>query len=108
MMTPQLLQASGIGPAAVLQAAGVPVKKDMPAVGANFQDHATAFLSYALANPSFPNPGTIAANATYNATVWEEYFTNKTGPIAAVGGSTILYLTRPEIDSPAAAETIRN
>ena len=106
MMTPQLLQASGIGPAAVLKAAGVRVKKDMPAVGANFQDHPTAFLSYALANQSFPNPNTIATNATYNATVWDEYFSNKTGPISAVGGSTVLYLTRPEIDSPAAAAAL--
>ena len=106
MMTPQLLQASGIGPATVLKAAGVVVKKDMPAVGANFQDHPTAFVSYALANQSFPNPNTITNNATYNSTVWDEYFANKTGPIAAVGGSTVLYLTRPEIDSPAAAAAL--
>lgn len=37
--TPQVLQLSGIGPAAWLEAAGVDVKVDLPGVGANFQDH---------------------------------------------------------------------
>ena len=37
--SPQLLQLSGIGPAGVLQAHGVPVLKDVPAVGNHLQDH---------------------------------------------------------------------
>ncbi len=37
--SPQILQLSGIGPAPVLQAAGVPVRHDLPGVGANLQDH---------------------------------------------------------------------
>ncbi|MBE3045805.1 GMC family oxidoreductase N-terminal domain-containing protein [Candidatus Bathyarchaeota archaeon] len=37
--TPQVLQLSGIGPAAWLEAAGVEVRVDLPGVGANFQDH---------------------------------------------------------------------
>lgn len=37
--TPQVLQLSGIGPAAWLEAAGVDVRVDLPGVGANFQDH---------------------------------------------------------------------
>ncbi|KAK3291715.1 uncharacterized protein B0H64DRAFT_477917, partial [Chaetomium fimeti] len=106
LMTPQLLQASGIGPAAVLNAAGVEVKKDMPAVGANFQDHPTIFITYALVNQSFPNSGSITNNATYNETVWEEYFTNKTGPIAASTATTILYFTRPQLESPTAAAAL--
>ncbi|KAK3370445.1 hypothetical protein B0H63DRAFT_440840 [Podospora didyma] len=106
MMTPQLLQASGIGPAAVLKAAGVKVKKDMPAVGANFQDHPTTIISYNLTHLSFPNPDTIANNATYNATVWAEYFANKTGPITRGSATTLLYFTRPELDSPAAASAL--
>lgn len=106
LMTPQLLQASGIGPVTVLKAAGVKVKKDMPAVGANFQDHPTTFITYALANQSFPNPDTIMKNATYNATVWDEYFNNKTGPIAASTATTILYFSRPQLESPAAAAAL--
>jgi choline dehydrogenase-like flavoprotein len=37
--SPRLLQLSGIGPAAVLRAAGVSVVVDLPGVGENLQDH---------------------------------------------------------------------
>ncbi|KAK3347230.1 GMC oxidoreductase-domain-containing protein, partial [Lasiosphaeria hispida] len=106
VQTPQLLQVSGIGPAAVLNAAGIKVKKDLPSVGANFQDHATTLMIFGLSNQSFPNPDSVFSNATYNATVWEEYLTNKTGPIAAASATTILYFSRPQLDTPAAAAAV--
>ena len=37
--SPQLLLLSGIGPAAQLQAMGIPVARDLPGVGQNLQDH---------------------------------------------------------------------
>jgi choline dehydrogenase len=37
--TPQILQLSGIGPAALLQQHGVAVVRDLPGVGENLQDH---------------------------------------------------------------------
>jgi choline dehydrogenase len=37
--SPQLLQLSGIGPAALLAGHGIEVLRDMPGVGANLQDH---------------------------------------------------------------------
>jgi len=37
--SPHLLQRSGLGPAAVLAEAGVPVVRDLPGVGENLQDH---------------------------------------------------------------------
>jgi choline dehydrogenase len=37
--SPQLMQLSGLGPAAHLQKFGIPVIADMPGVGANLQDH---------------------------------------------------------------------
>jgi choline dehydrogenase len=37
--TPRLLQLSGIGPAPVLQAAGIPVRHELSGVGANLSDH---------------------------------------------------------------------
>ena len=55
IQTPQLLQRSGIGPKAVLEKAGVKVKKDHPAVGANLQDHPVAFMIFNITRPSFPN-----------------------------------------------------
>ena len=107
VMTPQLLQVSGIGPATVLKAAGVPVKLHLPSVGANLQDHATAVAQFGLGRQSFPNPDTIATNATYNATVWAEYFANKTGPITTPNGNTIIYYSLPQVlGSEAAARAV--
>lgn len=44
--TPQLLQWSGIGPKSILESSGIATKLDLPAVGSNFQDHATAYYSW--------------------------------------------------------------
>jgi choline dehydrogenase len=48
---PHLLQRSGIGPAAVLQKAGVPVLHDLPGVGENLQDHSEVYIQYACKEP---------------------------------------------------------
>ena len=37
--TPQILQLSGLGPAALLQSKGIAVLKDIPGIGQNLQDH---------------------------------------------------------------------
>ena len=44
--SPHLLQISGVGSAAHLNAIGVPVVHDMPGVGANLQDHYVARISH--------------------------------------------------------------
>lgn len=50
LQSPKLLQLSGLGPANVLTAAGVPVLRDMPAVGRNLAEHAMLSISYRLKN----------------------------------------------------------
>ena len=45
--TPQILQLSGIGPAALLKQAKIPTLVDLPGVGQNFQDHSYVFATYA-------------------------------------------------------------
>ena len=106
IQTPQLLQASGIGPAAVLKAAGIQLKKDLPSVGANLQDHPTTLLVFALSNQFFPNPDTITTNATYNATVWAEYLAHKTGPISTGPSNTIVYYSLSHLTSPNSASSL--
>ena len=44
--SPSILQRSGIGPAKVLEAAGVPVRLEHPGVGANLQDHLEVYFQY--------------------------------------------------------------
>lgn len=92
VFTPQLLQLSGIGPRDVLNAAGIPVKKHMPAVGANMQDHPNANMMFDLQNLAFPNP-LSGLDPSYNATVWSEYNTNRSGPLTQAHGSSLAFLS---------------
>lgn len=50
--SPKLLQLSGIGDGAALSAAGVEVKRDLPAVGRNLQDHLCASFYYRSTIPT--------------------------------------------------------
>jgi choline dehydrogenase len=55
LRSPQLLQLSGIGPAALLQAHGIPLVKELPGVGANLQDHLQLRLIYKCTKPITTN-----------------------------------------------------
>src|SRR5450830_133244 len=49
--SPQILQRSGVGPAALLRSVGVPVVLDLPGVGANLQDHLEIYQQYECRQP---------------------------------------------------------
>ena len=49
--SPSVLQRSGIGPAKVLQEAGVDVRVDSPGVGENLQDHLEVYFQYECTQP---------------------------------------------------------
>ncbi|MFJ9710448.1 GMC family oxidoreductase [Streptomyces sp. NPDC101234] len=55
LRSPQLLQLSGIGPRAALARLGIPVIRDLPAVGARFGDHPQLVLEWAPRRP-LPEP----------------------------------------------------
>ena len=69
--SPQLLLLSGLGPAEHLQAMGVKVLRDLPAVGSNLHDHFNTYLSWRCAKPITLNdlenswPRKILAAAEY-------------------------------------------
>lgn len=52
--SPGLLELSGIGNATLLKNLGIPVVKDLPSVGENFQDHIRIQASYQL-KPEYPS-----------------------------------------------------
>ncbi len=56
--SPQLLQRSGVGPAALLRDLDIPVVHDLPGVGANPQDHLELYLQYACKQPVSIYPAT--------------------------------------------------
>ena len=54
--TPQLLLLAGIGPAAELEALGIPVVVDRPGVGRNLQDHLEVYIQHASTQPVSMQP----------------------------------------------------
>ncbi len=55
LQSPQLLQLSGIGPAALLRRHGIAVVHDLPGVGENLQDHLQIRLIYECSRPITTN-----------------------------------------------------
>lgn len=97
IQTPKLLQLSGIGPKAVLQAAGVKVNLELDAVGSNFQDHPYATVIFNTTTNTFPNQNSLATNATFNATSWAQYEANKTGPYTYARGNALAFISLPDM-----------
>jgi choline dehydrogenase len=49
--SPQILQRSGVGPAALLRGLDIPLVHELPGVGQNLQDHLEMYLQYACTQP---------------------------------------------------------
>lgn len=56
--SPAILQRSGIGPASILAAAGVPCREDFPAVGSNLRDHLVMPVIAEVGGQAAGTPGT--------------------------------------------------
>ncbi len=80
--SPQLLQLSGVGPGAALQALGIAVVQDLPAVGQNLADHQKMGVSFDLRNHPGTNREFIGWRLYRNAI---RYFLTRSGPLARVG-----------------------
>lgn len=80
--SPHLLQLSGIGPGAALQALGIDVLRDAPAVGQNFADHQKLGVSFDLNNHPGTNREFVGWRLYRNAI---RYFLTRSGPLARVG-----------------------
>ncbi len=78
--SPQLLQLSGIGPADLLHAKGIPVVHDLPGVGANLQDHLQIRSVYKVSDATTLN--TLAATRWGKLRIGWEYLLHRTGPMS--------------------------
>ena len=75
--SPQLLQLSGVGAAAELEALGIPVMTDLPGVGENLQDHLEVYVQYASKLPVSVAPAYRWRNRPLVGARWLLF---KTGP----------------------------
>ncbi|MDP1654894.1 MAG: GMC family oxidoreductase N-terminal domain-containing protein [Hylemonella sp.] len=78
--SPQILQLSGIGPAALLQQHGVPLVHELPGVGANLQDHLQIRSVYKVKGVKTLN--TMANSLWGKAKIGLEYAVKRSGPMS--------------------------
>ncbi|KAF1832845.1 choline dehydrogenase [Decorospora gaudefroyi] len=109
VFTPNLLMLSGIGPKDQLSAPKIKVRKDLPAVGSNFQDHQALYMRFKLSNQSIANPDMLVTNPdpAFNATAAELYAANRTGPWTFGRGNAALFLPFKDFSSNYASITAR-
>ncbi|MGJ4948452.1 GMC family oxidoreductase [Bradyrhizobium sp. HKCCYLS20291] len=102
LQSPQLLQMSGIGPADLLRALGIPVIADAPEVGSNLQDHYQARMIVRLRQPISVNDQ--VRNPYELAKMGLQWLFAGSGPLTAgagqVGGAACTHLAadgRPDV-----------
>lgn len=78
--SPQILQLSGIGPAALLKRHGVEVENDLPGVGENLQDHLQIRAVFKVGNAKTLN--TLANSVLGKAMIGLEYALKRSGPMS--------------------------
>lgn len=78
--SPQILQLSGIGPGELLQRHGIAVRRDLPGVGANLQDHLQIRSVYKVQGAKTLN--TMAASLVGKAAIGLEYLLRRSGPMS--------------------------
>jgi choline dehydrogenase len=99
LQSPQLLQLSGLGPAALLARFGIPVVHPLEGVGENLQDHLQARVIFRCTKPITTNDilrswwGKLAMGAQYALT--------RTGPMAVgINQGGMFARTDPALDRP--------
>jgi len=80
IVTPQLLQLSGIGPGALLHQHQIPVRLDRPGVGANLQDHLQIRSVYQVSGVQTLN--TLANSLWGKARIGLQYLMSRSGPMS--------------------------
>ena len=95
--SPQLLQLSGIGPAALLQSKGIALRLDLPGVGANLQDHLQIRTVFKVKNT--PTLNTIASSLWGKARIGLEYVLKRSGPMS-MAPSQLGAFTRSDPQQP--------
>lgn len=95
--SPQILQLSGIGPAAVLQRHGIAVKADLPGVGGNLQDHLQIRTVFKVQGVKTLN--TLANSWWGKARIGLEYALKRSGPMS-MAPSQLGAFTRSDPSQP--------
>lgn len=95
--SPQILQLSGVGPAALLNARGIEVELDLPGVGENLQDHLQIRAVFKVKGTKTLN--TLANSLLGKAKIGLEYALLRSGPMS-MAPSQLGAFTRSDSSQP--------
>jgi choline dehydrogenase len=97
--SPHILQLSGIGPGAALQAAGIDVAHELPGVGANLQDHFQVRMYYRCPQPITLNDQ--LRSWTGKARIAAEFLLRRAGPMSIGAGHVGIFTrSRVHVEAP--------
>ncbi|ODP36311.1 GMC family oxidoreductase [Sphingomonas turrisvirgatae] len=96
--SPQLLMLSGIGPGDQLAAHGIPVIRDVPAVGRNLAEHPLVYMSYAAREPTTFLRALRSDRAALSVLRWA--LTGKGAFASQITSGVLMLRTRPELERP--------
>ncbi|MEM8792873.1 MAG: GMC family oxidoreductase N-terminal domain-containing protein [Pseudomonadota bacterium] len=97
--SPQLLQLSGIGPGALLQDLGIAVRRELPGVGQDLQDHLQIRSLYRLNKPISVNDD--VNNLLRRAWTGVRFALQRAGPLTLSAGSVGVFArVLPESETP--------
>lgn len=85
--SPLLLMRSGIGPGALLQSMGLPVRIDTPDVGQHLQEHPELYVEYEVAAPTYTRHRAWTALAGIGA----QWLLTRKGPATSPGSHILGY-----------------
>lgn len=99
IVTPKILQLSGIGPADTLRSAGVDMAVDSPNVGGRLREHRVFRLQFRLAEDLGYNK--VLGTQTGQDAAAEQYGATRGGPLARPPfGIVGFFKTRPDLERP--------
>ncbi|MEP2533004.1 GMC family oxidoreductase N-terminal domain-containing protein [Shimia sp.] len=97
--SPQILQLSGIGPGDVLQKHGVDLRREIPQIGANLQDHLQLRCAWKLDGAKTLN--TMANSLIGKAKIGLEYLMTRSGPMSMSPSQLGAFTkSRPDLETP--------
>ena len=97
--SPHILQLSGIGPGAALQAAGIDVAHELPGVGENLRDHIQVRMYYRCTQPITLND--TLRSWTGKAGIAAEFLLKRGGAMSIGAGQVGIFTrSRPHVEAP--------
>ncbi|CAJ2505540.1 Uu.00g129340.m01.CDS01 [Anthostomella pinea] len=102
--SPQLLQASGVGPSDLLNSLSIPVVSDLPGVGQNFQDHILFGVTHRVNSPT---ASSLSGDPAYAAEQSRLFLQQAAGALTSPATDVLAFEKLPNNTRAALSNTTR-